>query len=625
MALQPSIRVNTPPVYGQGLLSHQTDAICSSLARYHLDQLSPAGWDAAGYDIVAGITSNDFHTLCHYDPDVWDLSASDVYHVRAALAYYQKRVDIDIGVDREAAALSKFRESERRCALINSRFRAHFEGRYNFPRRVNQVLHLAARKISKLLGDCPSVGEIPVRFGPGATTQVKKKNACLVSKLKSAPACSANLAHRAEELLASLYPFGAVGSELVIEIHDGVLAFVPKNAKTDRAICTEPSLNGLFQLGLGDLMAERLRLARIDIRDQTRNQRLAMYGSISGEIATLDLSSASDSVSIGLVMYLLPMDWAELILDLRTDAVVYNGERIVLEKVSSMGNGFTFPLETLIFWALAQSCVDLCKNPRQMEASVYGDDIIVPTDAVPLLREVLTETGFVLNDAKSFWDGPFRESCGHDYLRGISVRPAYVKGETFDNGACGLTTADLFRLHNAYYARGEFLACAMLRSWIHPSIRRSGPAGYGDGHLHGPWIPTLHRPKYKGECKQYSGYTFYTWSFSVNSLKGKLRERLLEDAKAKGSRIKYTARAYHHVMRIATYTSMISGRSGEPHQAIVYREDPVAHKQRRETSLHKWALDWQPSTPSDREVPWVTPGRGTVELTKIYIFEPATA
>lgn len=616
MAYKAGIGVTTPPRYGATIPCGDAERIIATLAKYHLDLLSEAGWSAAGQYIADCITCSDLSALCHYDPDVLDLCALDVYHIRQSLAYYQKRIDVDIGVDREGAAYAKFCESERRCALVNSRFLAWSAGRFRFDPLVERVLHAAQRKIADVLGPAPSIYEIPVRFGPGASTQVQKRDACLAWKLRRVPTCSANAADGVEELLASLYPYAPLGKEIDVEIHDAVLSFVPKNAKTDRAICTEPSLNGLFQLGLGDLMAQLLRKVGVDTRDQSKNQRAALYGSISGELATLDLSSASDSVSLGLCFHLLPDDWMDLLLRFRSDAMVYKGKRHVLEKISSMGNGFTFPLECLIFWAIAQSCTDLNHNPRQSKAIVYGDDIIVPTASVSDLRHCLTELGFVLNDSKSFWDGAFRESCGCDYLRGIDVRPIFVKGDEVNNLTVALTTDDLFRIHNGYMKRGDFCAAALVLSAIHPQIRLRGPAGYGDGYLHSTcWVPTLYRPRYKGEDKQYSGYTFSAWTYSVNSFRKDLRERVFRRVDGK---YRYNSDAFFHVMRIATY---VAYRSAVTRSKLVSEPWPHATP----AVLRRQAMDWVFPTSCDGMAPWVTPGVGEVTRTKIYIFEPASA
>jgi hypothetical protein len=164
-----------------------------------------------------------------------------------------------------------------------------------------------------------------------------------------------------------------------------------------------------------------------------------------------------------------------------------------------MGNGFTFPLETLIFWALAACCV----RPEDVgKVSVYGDDIIVPTYAYALLTEVLVAAGFLVNSKKSFVDGPFRESCGRDYLSGIDIRPSYIKD--------ALSGSTLFVLHNFYVRTMQPDPAAMLLNYIDPSIQIWGPDGYGDGHLLGAWNPRPH-----GRENGWAGYLFDTFTFKA--------------------------------------------------------------------------------------------------------------
>jgi hypothetical protein len=43
------------------------------------------------------------------------------------------------------------------------------------------------------------------------------------------------------------------------------------------------------------------------------------------------------------------------------------------------------------------------------------------------LNHFLSILGFKVNADKSFNEGPFRESCGHDYFKGSNVRGVYVK------------------------------------------------------------------------------------------------------------------------------------------------------------------------------------------------------
>lgn len=137
---------------------------------------------------------------------------------------------------------------------------------------------------------------------------------------------------------------------------------VPKNSKTDRVIAIEPLMNMYVQKGIGGAIRHSLRSVGINLNDQTSNQRLAREGSLQGKLATVDLSSASDSVSLLLVEELLPPDWVAAIKLCRSPCgVLPDGSVINYQKVSSMGNGFTFELESLIFWA---ACSSVCQYLR---------------------------------------------------------------------------------------------------------------------------------------------------------------------------------------------------------------------------------------------------------------------
>jgi len=437
------------------------------------------------------------------------LTANSVYHCRQALAFFQKIRDLEIGIDREAQALKKFLEAEELCKSTNDLLRKARRGEVCLSPRVEAVFHAARRKISRILGEVPRFEDLDLHFGPGATRATRRKDASIRRKLAEKLQCSEELfgsvPYVLEELphLVDIHSVldrtdedGFEWSRVPVEIIPAKLSFVPKNAKSLRSICTEPGLNTLVLLGIGAHMARRLAAFGIDIRDQTLNQRRACEGSLTGDLATLDLSSASDTISTELVYELLPLDWATFLDRARSKKVILpDGKIISQEKFSSMGNGFTFPLETLIFWSLAASC---CESDT--EATAYGDDLIVPTKAYSLLVEALSVAGFVVNLTKSYHDGPFRESCGKDYFLGTDVRPIYSKG--------WVSGQSLFVLHNFYVRRGDTERASRVESWIHPALRIYGPDGYGDGHLLGDH-PKRRPARYTD--RGYSGYFFDTF------------------------------------------------------------------------------------------------------------------
>lgn len=137
------------------------------------------------------------------------------------------------------------------------------------------------------------------------------------------------------------------------------LSFVPKTAKTHRVIAVEPLLNGFLQKGADEELRKRLLRAGIDLRDQSKNQRMAREGSADDSdegFVTIDLSSASDSISKGLVRHLIPPDWFDFLNSLRAVEYELDGKLYRYHKFCSMGNGFCFPLETLIFASCCVAC-----------------------------------------------------------------------------------------------------------------------------------------------------------------------------------------------------------------------------------------------------------------------------
>lgn len=493
------------------LSADETVDLLSELSRAH----ALNGGDV-GLRIAACIDARDYGALVSFELDYQlDWNVYQLLECRQALAYWEKADFLELGFDREAVAWSKFLQAEAACLSTNQFFLALRNGGAQMRRRDTRILYAARRKIARVLGPCPDLEKLALRFGPGATTSVKKIESCPQTKMAEGFKCSQDLLSSGRlpsvireiphwgAALASKYSIDEEG--FLVEHHDveiccGKLAFVPKSAKTNRAIVVEPVLNTFLQAGIGEFMAKRLLKYGVDIRDQGLNAQMARAGSIDGLIATIDLSSASDTISRELVKFLLPEEWYSLLNAARTSTVVYKKTVIPLQKFSSMGNGFTFPLETLIFWALTYSS---CTTEGLAEAAVgsYGDDIFCPSrDALSVIR-TLNLCGFTVNSEKSFWTGPFRESCGHDYYKGFDIRPVYVKHR--------VAVADLFVLHNYFHRQRRDDVSKKLAALVPPSLAIYGPDGYGDGHLLGDWIP---RQKKSHLARGYGGVLFDTFT-----------------------------------------------------------------------------------------------------------------
>lgn len=460
------------------------------------------------------IASADLRALCDLEIDYTVSDRESCRCARQIRAFFEKRRDLDLGVDRQGRALEVFSESEDACRETNRLFLKRSQGSFSFEPCVEQVLFLAQQKITAILGELPNLSDLRFRFGPGATTSVKKKNAAPRVKLGTPFACSSELAPYVDAILGECpgwIPFGNSDSTHVpVEIHFGRLTTVPKSWKTDRTICVEPVLNSFVQLGIGDYMADRLRLVGQDIRNQKRNQLGALMGSVHGGLATLDLSSASDCISRAIVWDLLPFDWASSLEAMSTGDVIHpDGTLLRLQKFSTMGNGFTFPLETLIFYGLTYGVCKTLGLPVE-DIQVYGDDIIVPTAGFELLKKTLHVVGFKTNTAKSFSSGPFRESCGADYYSGINIRPAYVKD--------ALSGQSIYVLHNFFRRFGDDELADELVKVVPEHLRLYGPDGYGDGCLIPPLgvVPNLEP---FNRAKGWGGYTFDVFCNNTRSLR----------------------------------------------------------------------------------------------------------
>jgi hypothetical protein len=215
------------------------------------------------------------------------------------------------------------------------------------------------------------------------------------------------------------------------------LSFVPKTSEISRTICTEPVLNMLFQKGIGAVLEGRLRqICGIDLSNQPdKNRILARLGSEDGRFGTIDLSSASDSMSLTLVNEMFPKYVANILGATRCPVTILpDGSEVALHMVSSMGNAFTFPLQTIFFSAVVHGVYKALDIPIHRPSkhslgnfAVFGDDIIVTNKAYGLMVKMLSICGFSVNVNKSFNTGLFRESCGHDYYSGYNVRGVYLK------------------------------------------------------------------------------------------------------------------------------------------------------------------------------------------------------
>ncbi len=279
-----------------------------------------------------------------------------------------------------------------------------------------------------IIGETPSDASLLGMFSGGASTSRPRTKSHPASKYLG----EAHVTTRALELF-HLAKEGTMFEDLVAngalsfrEVPGNVMFTVPKNADIDRPACKEPDINMLMQKGLGKEISSSLRRIGINLNDQSINRKLAHEGSVTNKLATLDLSSASDSVTTELVSLFLPEIWFSTLDSVRSHVTIIDGYEHRNHMFSSMGNGFTFELESLLFYVLARATAFFTGTRGVI--SVYGDDLICPSDMSQDLAWILSWFGFTTNVKKTFHDGPFRESCGGHYHLGLDITPFYIKG-----------------------------------------------------------------------------------------------------------------------------------------------------------------------------------------------------
>jgi len=342
--------------------------------------------------------------------------------------YLSKYLDEGVvsGETRKRNAITKWLKAEKRNAITN-RILEYRDPGYNILPRVSysSFLRFARRIISDVLG--PLDDQIVLgSYSGGASTSRRRLVSSPANKFTGqadttvAASVFVDIIYREAPLLRQFGVF-----DYLNDVEGSVLFTVPKKTDIDRCACKEPDVNMYLQKGVGSHIRKRLRRFGLNLNDQSINRGLAAKGASDNSLATLDLSSASDTITIGCVEALLPTEWFLYLDDIRSHNVKVDGVYHRMEMFSSMGNGFTFELESLLFWALARTT--LYFEGVSGIVSVYGDDIICPSEGADMVSWVLTEFGFSVNPEKSFITGPFRESCGGHYHLHEDVTPFYLK------------------------------------------------------------------------------------------------------------------------------------------------------------------------------------------------------
>jgi hypothetical protein len=362
------------------------------------------------------------------DPNTY-LDAMSYWKDSSAVSLLRKYEPLPTSFDRKKVAEESFVSCERECFRTNERLYPLVDDLKD--PSISSGLHIYIRRVRKIvadiLGPCPDLVE--GRFGPGSTFGDRGSMTTIPDKISNEPLYTPDAWPFLVPWSGTMWASACIDvGKVPKSVPGNRFLTVPKDATKHRGIAVEPSINVFYQLAYGKVIRGRLRRRGIHLDEgQDIHRALARSASKRGHLATLDLRNASDTICRNLVKLLLPHSWYQVLDSLRSKKTLFKGSFWLLEKFSSMGNGFTFELETLIFLCL---CAGISgESSIGTKTFAFGDDLIIPTECSEDVIAMLRYFGLETNKRKSFTSGPFRESCGGDFFNGEAVRPFFLKDD----------------------------------------------------------------------------------------------------------------------------------------------------------------------------------------------------
>jgi len=441
-----------------------------------------------------------------YGPEVWDIPLFLGDAVEAALkgdsvavdcvrqlAYVFYKLEVDYGEEKREQFLANFRK-------IDGDLLSVFNGVDNYR---DAVISQMGRIIGRVLSDSDPLDIVP-SHGGGATAcrtpNWKKHHRGLIfyEKLDDAYPYSDYFFYNPTHLVDELE---RLENSIPQSVPRARVCLVPKDSRGPRVISCEPAEMMFIQQGImrklyKTIETHPLTSGQINFSDQTVNRKLACAGSKGLNVATLDLADASDRVSLELVRRVFPPRWVKALEACRSEETILpNGEVVKLNKFAPMGSSCCFPVEALCFWACAQATQqlpipgiglgtvagrELAFRKADGDVHVYGDDIVCVSSSYERITRGLEIVGLKVNANKSYRQGPFRESCGGDFHRGVDVTPIRVRKVFAESRTSIVTNADLINLCIDKFgytgARDLISVIETSQGYIYPRTELSLPA-----------------------------------------------------------------------------------------------------------------------------------------------------
>ncbi len=446
-------------------------------------------------------------------------SIAAIFAIRQITLMFAK-ISLDCTSSRVSAAIDRYFECEQDVRTFDTSF-----GEPNTVSRFKRVGGLLWNDTFQAIDEDIFYGRVIPRHGPGATAEKLSSNAKWIMQ-EWTQRLDGWFPHW--EYLTSSGSLDQIEALSCVRILEPGqerpvrVVTVPKTLKTPRIIAIEPACMMFIQQGiLGCFERELFRRNGpgefISWKSQSPNQALALQGSWKQDLATLDLSEASDRVSNQHVRALLE-NFPNLLGGVdscRSRKADVRGKTIRLAKFASMGSALCFPFESIVFLTVIFLGIEKALNRPLTKKDimsfrgsvrVYGDDIIVPVNYVSFVIAELEAFGFRVNRSKSFWTGKFRESCGKEYYNGEDVSITRLRHMLPTSRKDVSAIIGTSSTRNQLYKAGMWNSACFLDSWLerlipYPTVgERSSIIGRHsflglnpeevriDPHLHAPFV-----------------------------------------------------------------------------------------------------------------------------------------
>lgn len=312
------------------------------------------------------------------------------------------------------------------------------------------------------------------------------------------------------------------------------LIAVPKDSRGPRLISSEQSEYMSYQQCyrreiVPHVENHHFTRGQVSFTDQSINGRLALSSSIDGKLATLDLSKASDLLSLDLVDALFDETHIHhALMNTRSTRTKTPLGNQILRKFAPMGSALCFPIQAITYYALivGRLCaIGVKQGVAARSVYVYGDDIIVPTKYVHEAIEVLEAVGLRVNYDKSCYTGKFRESCGVDAFKGVDVTPTKIK-KLWNPKPDVQTTVSWLAICNQLFANGFWFCSDYIRTKLNEVNGTPFPLATDSSPVLGFTAYSVEHAKKANRSRLKWNRALQCWSIRAKVLTNKPKARL---------------------------------------------------------------------------------------------------